>query len=163
MRGTHDRLPAEAGSPVQTIRTLASSASHHHSAIHAQHLAGDVRRVRAGKEADGGRDLMRFAEAAERNVGLYCFLQIVGQRLRHVGGDKPGSDHVARHALAGQFAGHALGEADQPCLAGGVVGLPCIAGHARHAADIDDPAGLGPHDRAGPPIESPRKRSSDSC
>src|ERR1051326_7220395 len=41
--------------------------------------------------------------------------------------------------------GHRLAEPDEPRLAGGVIGLPLVAGESDDARDVDDPARLPLH------------------
>ena len=52
----------------------------------------------------------------------------------------PGRDDVHRDAARRHFARQRLGEADQPGLRRGVVGLPGVAHLPDHRADRDDPA-----------------------
>src|SRR5207248_676700 len=52
-------------------------------------------------------------------------------------------------ALAAEFAGDGLGEAEQAGLGGGVVGLAGVADDAAGGADVDDAAELAAHHGAG--------------
>src|SRR5574342_1122849 len=66
--------------------------SHHHPAVHTQHLAGDVRGLVRGKEGDGVGDFFRCAPAAQRDGfegGVFEFgREAVGEAGRHeAGGD----------------------------------------------------------------------------
>src|SRR6478609_5759057 len=115
---------------------------HHHSPIDANDLTSNVRSFSTCQERDGGGDLLRLAEAPQWNVRLHGLFDLVVQPLSHVGRDKAGRDDVAGDALAGKLAGNRLGEADQPCFAGGVISLTCVTRDACDAADVDDPATL---------------------
>ena len=58
---------------------------------------------------------------------------------------KPGRDAVDQDVAAGVLLGHRLGEADEPGLAGRVVGLALVAGQSHDAGDVDDPPGPALH------------------
>jgi hypothetical protein len=53
---------------------------------------------------------------------------------------KPGAHGVDAHALGSEFTRPGLGEADDPSLGGGVVGLPEVAVQADHRGRVDDRA-----------------------
>src|ERR1041385_4348789 len=80
------------------------SASHYHSTIHGQHLAGDVFRLCTCEEGDGARDVVGLAEFAERNLPDHARLERLRQHLGHVRGDEAWRDGVARDATAGELA-----------------------------------------------------------
>ena len=76
-------------------------------------------------------------------------LEGLGQVAGELGVDEPGRDGVARDRPAGQLARRRLGQADEPGLGRGVVGLAHLAGLPGHRGDVHDPAALGLEHRAG--------------
>ena len=113
---------------------------HHHPAINAQHLAGDVTGFRRSEERDRARDIFRRAGFAERDLRLNRLLDFVRQSRRHVRRDKPGRDCVHGDAAAGQFARERFGQTNQTSLARGVIGLSGIADQSDHGTDVNDAA-----------------------
>ena len=64
----------------------------------------------------------------------------VGEDGGHVSVDEAGGHQIDRDVAAGQFLGDGLAHADEPGLAGGIVGLTGIAPQAHHAGEIDNAA-----------------------
>src|SRR5258708_10163397 len=121
---------------------LLSLGAQHGLATHPDGVTGDGVRRRAGEIGDGLGDV----------DGLTALIQRVqppphltgGQRdgLGHLRLDEPRRDGVDRHALVRQHRRQCLGQTDHARLGGRVVGLPAVAGDARHRRQPDDPAAL---------------------
>ena len=79
---------------------------------------------------------------------LICVLELLRQVLRQLRDDEPGGHGVGGDPAAGDLAGDRLGQADQPGLGRGVVGLARLARLAGDARHVDDPAGAGLEHRA---------------
>ena len=84
--------------------------------------------------------IIRLAHTAQRDALCHFRLNRFGQDSRHIRCNKAGGYRIDRNAAAGQLPGQALGQTDEACLAGGVVGLARIAPQGHHAAEVDDPA-----------------------
>ena len=67
----------------------------------------------------------------------------------HIGLDQTGGHGIHRDVPACQLLGQALGQADEPRLAGGVVGLTGVAPQGHHAGQVDDAAMPLAHHAAG--------------
>src|SRR6185312_12885994 len=89
------------------------------SAIHCQHLAGDVTGGWQAQEGDRGGDLLGLADASQRRAVEYLVQVIrVGQRgLRALGADVPGCDRVDADAVHRPLRRQVAGELVQRRLA----------------------------------------------
>ena len=111
---------------------------HHHAAIDAQDLAGDVSGFGGSEKRDRGGNVFRRTGFAERDLRLDRLLDLFRQSRSHVGGDESGRDRIHGDAATGQFARERFREPDQPGLARGVIGLAGIADQTDHRSDIND-------------------------
>jgi len=102
-----------------------------------------------GKKRHCLRHILRLACTACRDALCHFGTDSFRQGGGHIGVDKAGRYRVHGHVPAGQLPGKALGQADQPCLAGGVVGLPGVAPQRHHTAQIDNAAPALAHHAAG--------------
>src|SRR5574341_269787 len=112
--------------------------SHHHPAVHTQHLAGDVCGLVRGKEGDGVGDFFRGAPAAQRDGFQRSVFELGGQVIRQRGGDEARGDGVDGDVARGDLAGERFGQANQTRLARRVIRLPGVPGDARDGGDVDD-------------------------
>src|SRR5579871_2665369 len=127
--------------------------SHVQAAVDGPDLAGDVGRLVGGEEADGAGDLLRPGQPAKRDLLPDPLQRPFRHGGHHVGGHISGGDRVdgqpdtlTRSAacppdLEDGLLGQRLGQAEQPGLGRGVVGLADLAGLADHRGNVDDPAG----------------------
>src|SRR5690606_6910966 len=118
----------------------AARRSHHHPAVHRQDLTGDVGGKVGGQEGHGAGDVVRRAEALERNLRRELRDGLGRHRVGHIGLDEARRHDVAEHVAAGRFLRDALAQADQAGLARGVVRLARIADQPDDARDVDDAA-----------------------
>lgn len=135
-----------------------------HASVNRKHLTGDVPPLFRGKEIDHSGDIGDRAKTTQRDDPEDLLLNFVGKLPRHVGGDEARRDGISRDAAAGELAGEGHGEAMEPGLGGGVVGLARVTLHARDGRDADDaaPALLGHRpDEALRPIEGRGKVGGD--
>ena len=75
----------------------------------------------------------------------YLLAGILRQLFGHPGGDEPGRQCVDRDLSGRHLPGYGLGEADEPGLGCGVVGLARIAAYADHRGDVDHAAAVLPY------------------
>src|SRR5215207_2109550 len=138
--------PVRVAAREDTGRRLRSPAfrSHHVlAAVDRQRRAGDEAAVLGGEEDDGAADLLRGAEAADRDQRNDLRLQDLGvDRLHHLGADVAGRDDVDGDPGARAFLGERLGEADVAGLRGRIVRLAGLALLAVDRGDGDDAAEL---------------------
>lgn len=66
----------------------------------------------------------------------YTPTHLVRNNISHGSLDKAGEDDIDPDAELAELLGRGLGEADDPRLAGGVVGLADVAGPGHHARDV---------------------------
>ena len=109
-----------------------SSFSNHHSAIHCQHLSGNEVGCGTGQEEDSLRYILRPTDPPQRS--LFCqSLHILGREVGvHIGIDHTWSHAVDPNMRGAKFLGHGTGQADHPCLGGGICRLTGAAGKAPH-------------------------------
>ena len=93
--------------------------------------------------------ILRLACAACGDALRHAGAHRLRQHGSHVGVDKAGCYRVHGHVPRGQFPGKALGQTDEPRLAGGVVGLPGVAPQRHHAGKVHDAAIALAHHAAG--------------
>src|SRR3954447_4082086 len=138
------RLPhAEVRARGEPRSTHLDGSRHVLAAVDRQRRAGDEAALVGGEEDDGAADLVRGAEAADRDLRDDLRLQHLGiDRLHHLGADVARRDHVDGNAGARAFLGKRLAEADVAGLRGGVVRLAGLAFLAVDRGDGDDAAEL---------------------
>src|SRR6516165_4908786 len=136
-----------------SVVVFMAAPSHVQAAVDGPDLAGDVRGLVGGEEADGAGDLLRPGKPAQRNLLPDPLQRPFRHGGHHVRGDVTGSDRVdgqpdalPRGAtgpldLEDRLLGQRFGQAEQPRLGCGVVGLADLAGLADHRGHADDPAG----------------------
>src|SRR2546426_3723716 len=102
------------------------SAVHGQAARNADDLAGDEAGVVAREERNGAGQVLRLADAAERNGFGKGFEQLfrAGRTFGHAGQQRrvggAWAYHVHGDAVAGVLTGDGLGEGPQSALAGGI-------------------------------------------
>ena len=96
----------------KVLLTKEDHASHHHPAIHRQHLARDVAGGRAGQEQHRVGDVFRLAKTVERDLLQNLTPRIFLQPARHVRLDKARRDGVHRDAPRSELARDGLREPD---------------------------------------------------
>src|SRR6266566_6382490 len=121
------------------------------AAVDVEDLAGDEAGEGGAKEQNRRGDLVNVRGAAQRDerqqlLGRFGVAKDIGG---HLGGDPAGGDAVAVNALADEFGGEALGEADESALGGGVVGVEGLASLAGGGTDEDNVAADSIHCRLG--------------
>src|SRR6266850_1315960 len=127
------------------FRVSSSNESSHHilPAVRRQRRTGNQAGLVGGEEHDAARDLLRLAQATERDERQDVLLQhVLRYRPDHFGGDIAGADRVDGDTALGAFLRQRLGEAELAGLGGGIVGLPHLALLAVDRRDIDDAAEL---------------------
>ena len=101
-----------------------------HAAVGHNDLTGDIAcRVRS-QERDNARNLLRLAEAAERNLFDRAFLNGIRQHLRHIRVNEAGRNRVDCDATRAELLAGGLGHADQAGLGSGIVDLSRVARNA---------------------------------
>ena len=93
-----------------------------------------------GEEGHRVCHVLRLAGASLRDGLAHLGADSLRQSGGHIRGDEAGSHRVDGDVPAGQLLGEALGQADEARLAGGIVGLACVAPQTHHAAQVDDAA-----------------------
>ena len=114
------------------------SLTHVQAAVHIEDVSGDVGRVIGGEERDCTGHVFRSADASQRNFFSAFCLKSSPRPAVMAGLDEAGCDGVASYVARAQFARDGLGQANQACFGGGVVGLSGLADLAKNASDIDD-------------------------
>src|SRR5687768_16168017 len=114
--------------------------SHHHlPAVGGERRACDQAGVVGGEEHHAARDLVRLAEAAQRDLRQDVLLQhLLRHRLDHLGGDVARADRVDGDAALRALLRQRLGKAELAGLGGGVVRLPHLSLLAVDRGDVDD-------------------------
>src|SRR5512145_1510119 len=123
------------------------SAGHRQAARGADDLPGDEGGLVAGEEGDDAGEILRLAQAAERDrlgeraLQLLALLAFAGEVAEQRGVGRAGADDVHVDLLARQFARHGLREGHQPALAEGIDRLARGADAGGVRGDVDDAPG----------------------
>src|SRR5438552_9928180 len=110
------------------------------AAVNGQDLAGDVGGGVGEQEGDRPRDVVGLPQAPEGDAAGDRRARLRRHRGGHVGLDEAGGHRVHGDGPRGHLPGDRLGEADEPGLARGVVGLSRVAGQPDDRRDVDDAA-----------------------
>src|SRR5580658_5460756 len=113
------------------------------AAVDRQCGAGDEAGVLGGQEGDTARDLLRMAQAPDRDPRDNLLQHIARYRADHFGIDVARRNRVYGDAESRTLLRQRLGEPVDARLGGRVVDLAILPGLAVDAADIDDPPELG--------------------
>ena len=101
------------------------------------------------EEDDDAGDLGRRGVTTERDGRHDLRATILGELRGHVGVDEAGGDDVRGDAAAAELARQRAGDADQPGLGRGVVGLAGGPGLPHHARDEDETTAAQPDHALG--------------
>src|SRR5690242_209053 len=136
---------------------LVLSVTHAEAAVDRDHGPGDVAGGVGGQPGDRAGDLVRAGVPAQRHLAEDLLPALLRQRGGHVGVDQSGGDDVGGDVAGAELAGDRAGEADQPGLGRGVVGLAGRAEQPDDRGDEDEPAVPGPQHAAGGPLGDPER------
>src|SRR5918998_561529 len=106
-------------------------------AVNIEGLPCDVVAV-LDQEAHCAGDLFWLTEAPQGDRLQELLSLVIGDAGYHIGLYEPGADRVHGYAVAGEFLGGGLGEAEQAGFGRRVVGLADIASLADEGAHVDD-------------------------
>src|ERR1700747_2616273 len=111
--------------------------------VHVEHFSGNEAGVWSAQEQHRSGDFFRRAHTAQRNRAADAVATLCsGERSRtHVGVDPSRRNAVHVNAGGGEFAGEALGHADERALRGRVVAVKGLAALPAGRADEHDVSG----------------------
>src|SRR5713101_6288766 len=119
-------------------------ASHHVlPAVHGKRRSRDEAGIVGREEHDAARDLLRLAEAIDRNLRQDVFVEdVLRHRLHHFGVDVAWTDYVHGDAALGILQRERLGEANVAGLGRRIIDLAELALLTVDRRDVDDTAEL---------------------
>ena len=135
--------------------------SHEHSAIHVEHVAGNVGGSIRSEKLDRLRNIAIGSTAANRNRSQHRRAHLFVQNRSHGGLDVTRRDGIHGNSPRGHFTRQRARHSDQPGLRGRIVDLARLSGAAHHAGHIHNPAPAVLDHRAGAaPGSADRRRSN---